>query len=452
MRDADEDVDGDDWEALERHHGENVTFTLAEFFSATRTLTNICKQSVVHDDTHTLSVLTGWLKRPPLKCTGMTILLAVHDHAEIETHPEHRVQAMTGILRTVQQSQDLCQQPHETIHIYKDRIQRIFVSLEEQFVLACPNIDIQQYRNTIGIQAPHPELYMLTLARHKLSTTWLTKEYRNKRKHHMTFDFETFSKLKSMTEELDWLCEHMRRAGEMPAGLQSSIVESLGISQERTVGATTQAESKTKVCRNYPLGKCRYGDKCRYQHVDGTRTDTETRPETESNKEVCRNYQLGRCKYGNKCRNLHVDGQRGRTGTNSGNSNSGNSNRVHNKTHGGRQVNQPEDRDIAKAVTQLTKANTQLTKVLAASHIAPQSTTTPRQPSAATRPPQPQPMPASSATDASTQFADISITERAILAAHQQQVRDHQWMGVSHTECMESISERCDREMKRRQG
>jgi hypothetical protein len=44
------------------------------------------------------------------------------------------------------------------------------------------------------------------------------------------------------------------------------------------------------------MGRCTFGDKCRYRHVETLKNDIG----------ICRNYQTGRCSYGDRCRYQHI--------------------------------------------------------------------------------------------------------------------------------------------------
>jgi hypothetical protein len=67
---------------------------------------------------------------------------------------------------------------------------------------------------------------------------------------------------------------------------------------------TTDVASKPKsdeVCKNYALGKCRYGSDCPRQHVG----DVEQMPVVKID-EVCQKFQTGACKFGDQCRRQHI--------------------------------------------------------------------------------------------------------------------------------------------------
>ena len=63
---------------------------------------------------------------------------------------------------------------------------------------------------------------------------------------------------------------------------------------------------KTEICRNYPLGLCKFGDKCAFAHgSDDLRGKTKyTNYKTKDCKQF---HELGYCQYGSRCQFKHKD-------------------------------------------------------------------------------------------------------------------------------------------------
>lgn len=56
-----------------------------------------------------------------------------------------------------------------------------------------------------------------------------------------------------------------------------------------------KAEKRKLPCQHYIKGTCRYGDECKYAHVDA-----------QPKRQLCRNYEKGSCKFGQSCKFVHV--------------------------------------------------------------------------------------------------------------------------------------------------
>jgi hypothetical protein len=71
------------------------------------------------------------------------------------------------------------------------------------------------------------------------------------------------------------------------------------------------SNEKTKVCKNYSTGDCRFGDECTFLHVKGNVTRFENKVGSEFGntstykKKPCKNFRIGVCKYGQRCTFLH---------------------------------------------------------------------------------------------------------------------------------------------------
>ncbi|KAF7350530.1 RING finger protein [Mycena venus] len=63
------------------------------------------------------------------------------------------------------------------------------------------------------------------------------------------------------------------------------------------------------VCRAWLMGRCGFGERCRYLHISRESSDPpSSHPQIPppSNREICRNYLNNRCIYGDRCIHIHV--------------------------------------------------------------------------------------------------------------------------------------------------
>ncbi|KAF4671128.1 hypothetical protein FOZ61_005350 [Perkinsus olseni] len=110
----------------------------------------------------------------------------------------------------------------------------------------------------------------------------------------------------------------------MPMGPPPGLVppESVEEKRDSPVEKKSTAPKKTRVCRDWRrTGKCRFGDKCKFAHVDAAEKKPEDHPEgkaarkaangekqpsKEKKRPLCRYYAAGKtCKFGDKCRYRH---------------------------------------------------------------------------------------------------------------------------------------------------
>ena len=98
------------------------------------------------------------------------------------------------------------------------------------------------------------------------------------------------------------------RAGRPPSRGGRERTPSRGSSRSRTSSQRSPSRSpgrsqspKRGVCYDFQKGKCKKGDKCKYEH-----RKRDPSPKGKS-KEVCTFWKKGKCTRGNKCRFLHKD-------------------------------------------------------------------------------------------------------------------------------------------------
>ena len=81
--------------------------------------------------------------------------------------------------------------------------------------------------------------------------------------------------------------------GQVPYSLAREAVVTFKLYvDDKGVGAIDVESSNAvqEICRNFSVGRCRFGDACRHSHV----------------REVCRDFARGGdCRYGDECRHLH---------------------------------------------------------------------------------------------------------------------------------------------------
>ncbi|EEQ99716.1 hypothetical protein Pmar_PMAR010979 [Perkinsus marinus ATCC 50983] len=96
-----------------------------------------------------------------------------------------------------------------------------------------------------------------------------------------------------------------------PPGLAPlESVEEKQVEQDLSVEKKATAPRKPRVCRDWRRsGKCRFGDKCKFAHIDSPEKkieDDKKRAAKEKERPVCRYYAAGKnCRFGERCRYRH---------------------------------------------------------------------------------------------------------------------------------------------------
>jgi len=80
-------------------------------------------------------------------------------------------------------------------------------------------------------------------------------------------------------------------------------IEDKGSEEEEEEEPNTTKRSKVHPCRNFRIGKCRRGDKCKYIH--SLSHGKEERDTTDANSKVCSYFLKGKCRRGSQCHFSH---------------------------------------------------------------------------------------------------------------------------------------------------
>jgi len=91
------------------------------------------------------------------------------------------------------------------------------------------------------------------------------------------------------------------KMGKGKMGQMMAFLEMMGCKGGKGKGKGFQSETvkKTKLCQNFPLGQCQYGDKCSFAHGDHELGMIVQRTQTDLKTKICTRWQQGQCtKFG----------------------------------------------------------------------------------------------------------------------------------------------------------
>ena len=71
------------------------------------------------------------------------------------------------------------------------------------------------------------------------------------------------------------------------------------------VGSQGGLHTSRAVCQHYSRGACTFGDRCKFEHPNHSRTGHTQYEQQQTGGNVCKHYLSGTCRFGDRCRYEH---------------------------------------------------------------------------------------------------------------------------------------------------